>query len=116
MGDVMGSGDEWGRDPSVQMMRKVFNRMETAQDALLNRLSVSTFDPRLRPWREKALALFEPSWGRASRLGVGMDQETAAGIYMHCLAQVIRSEGLEIPTDALPENRELDMLLKEVMG
>ena len=112
----MGSTDKWGRDPSVQMMRKVFKRIETAQDAFLNRLSVSTFDPRLRPWREKALVLFERSWGRASRLGVGMDQEKAAGIYMHCLAQVIRSEGFEIPTDALPENREMDMLLKEVMG
>ena len=54
--------DEWGHDPSVQSMRRVFCFMEEAQQQLLRDLNISLFDQRLRRGREHALKLFEQAW------------------------------------------------------
>ena len=51
--------DEWGRDPSVQAMRKVFKGMEKSLEKILGQLDISPYDQRIRGWLEKALAKFE---------------------------------------------------------
>ena len=56
----MAVADDWGFDPSVRMMRRVYERIEMVQGELLKRLSISPFDPRLRRWREKARDYLEP--------------------------------------------------------
>ena len=35
--------DEWGKDPSVQIMRKVFKGMENAQHELLKPLDITSW-------------------------------------------------------------------------
>jgi hypothetical protein len=111
----MNDRDEWGKDPSVQIMRKVFKEMETAQHDLLSRLAISPYDPRVRKWREKSLALFEQAWEVASRIGIGMDEAMASTVYCQCLAKVIDSEGNEIPEGVVPKGKEVAWLFKEVL-
>jgi hypothetical protein len=111
----MNDSDEWGRDPSVQIMRKVFKAMEKAQHALLSRLDISPYDLRIRKWREQSLALFEEAWEVANRNGISMDEAMASAVYCHCLAKVIDSEGHEIPRDITPNGKEVAWLLKEVL-
>ena len=48
--------DEWGRDPSIKAMRRVFRAMEKSLDDLLEQLDISPFDHRIRSWLEQALA------------------------------------------------------------
>ena len=106
--------DEWGKDPSVQIMRKVFKRMEKAQHELLKRLDITSYDPRIRRWREQALALFERAWGVASRMGISTDEHTASLVYVHCLAKVLGAERINIPAGILPEAKSVEKIFKEV--
>jgi hypothetical protein len=106
--------DEWGRDPSVQAMRKVFKAMETSLEEILKRLDISPYDNRIREWLEKALAKFERSWSVAHQMGIPMDEETAPAVYARCFAKVIGSEGIEIPRGLLPQEKEAERLVHEV--
>ena len=106
--------DEWGKDPSVQIMRTVFNEMEKAQQTLLSQLDISPYDLRIRKWREKSLTLFEQAWGVANRIGISMDAPMASAVYVHLLAQTIASEGNEIPEGTVPEGKEIERLFKEM--
>ena len=74
----MADNDKWGKDPSVQMMRKVFGSMENAYWAFLKELQLSPFDLRLRKWQERALVIFERVWAYAVRRGSAMSEENAA--------------------------------------
>lgn len=107
--------DEWALDPSVRMMREVFGRIEVAQNEFLQRLSISPFDTRLRLWREIALKFFEKSWVQAAKHGIGLGEEKAATIYIHCLARAINIEGTEVALEALPKDEKIKMLLKEIL-
>jgi hypothetical protein len=111
----MNERDEWGNDPSVQIMRKVFKEMETAQHELLSQLDISPYDPRIRRWREKALALFEQAWGKANRIGISMDASMASAVYCQCLAKVIDSGGHEVPEGVVPKGKDVAWLFKEVL-
>jgi hypothetical protein len=62
--------DEWGRDPSVQAIRKIFKEMETCKNEILGRLGISPYDLRIRRWLEKALAIFEKAWEAANQMGI----------------------------------------------
>jgi len=112
----MANVDEWGRDPSVQFMRKVFKEMEKAQHELLKRLDIPPYDPRIRRWREKALALLERAWGVADRMGIAMDEHTASLIYIHCLAKVMSAERINIPSGILPDAKNVERIFKEVFS
>lgn len=107
--------DEWGRDPSVKAMRRIFKAMEKSLDDLLEQLNISPFDHRIKGWLEQALAKYERAWGEASRRGVTMDEKMAPAVYAHCLVKVIGSEGITIPESRLTVNkddeRELSTLL-----
>jgi hypothetical protein len=108
--------DEWGKDPSVQFMRKVFKGMEKAQHELLKRLDIIPYDLRIRRWRDQALALFERAWGVANRMGITMDEHTASAVYVHCLAKVMGAERINIPADILLEAKSVERIFKEVFS
>ena len=108
--------DHWGMDPSVQIMRKVFKGMEKAQHDLLKRLDIIPYDLRIRSWRGQALALFERTWGIANRMGVTMNEHTASAIYVHCLAKIMSSEGINIPQGLLPEAESVERIFEEVFS
>ncbi len=106
--------DEWGRDPSVQAIRKIFKEMETCKNEILGRLGISPYDLRIRRWLEKALAIFEKAWEAANQMGVSMDEKIAPVVYVHCLAKAMGSEGTEIPDGLLPEEKEAERLMREI--
>jgi hypothetical protein len=108
--------DEWGKDPSVQIMRKVFKEMEKAQHELLKRLDIIPYDLRIRRWRDQALALFERAWGVANRMGIVMDENTASAVYVHCLAKIMGAERINIPAGILPEAKSVERIFKEVFS
>ena len=108
--------DQWGKDPSVQIMRRVFKGMEKAQHELFKGLNIVPYDLRIRRWREQALALFERTWDIANRMRVTMDELTASSIYVHCLAKIVGSEGINIPAGILPEAQKELRVLKEVFS
>ena len=106
--------DEWGRDPSVRAMRKIFKAMEKSLDEILRRLDIAPYDQRIRRWQEKALAKFEKSWAVANQMGISMNDKIAPLVYTHCLAKVIGSEGIRISEDLLPEEKNIEGLIHEV--
>jgi hypothetical protein len=105
--------DEWGHDPSVQSMRRVFSLMEAAQEALLRHLNISPFDPRLRRSREQTLKLFEQAWPLAIGKGMTMSEKDAASLYLHCLARAFDSVGVEVPKELLPRDEKITRLLQK---
>lgn len=107
--------DEWGRDPSVQFMRKVFKAMEQSLEKIREKLSISPYDHRIRPWLEKTLEQFERSWAIASQLGITMDEKTASALYAACLVKVIGSAGIQIPEGLLAEHKAAESLIREVL-
>ena len=106
--------DEWGKDPSVQIMRRVFKGMEKAQHELLKRLDITPYDLRIRRWRDQALALFERACGVANRMGITIDEHTASAVYVHCLAKVMGAERINIPSGILPDAKSVERIFKEV--
>ena len=105
--------DDWGRDPQVRYMRRIFGNMEAAQKAFLERLHIAPSDERLRRMREAALHLLEQVWTTATRRGIAIQEDEFGSLYLHCFARLIQSGGLEIPPDALPANEKIVNLLKE---
>ncbi len=99
-----GMDDDWGRDPAVRSMRRVFGKMEETQKRLLSALSISPLDPRLRLWRKSALRLFERAWAGAVKEGVVMEEKRVADIYAFCFADIVGREDLTIPAEALPDD------------
>jgi len=106
-------GDEWGHDPSVQSLRRVFSYMEKAQHELLMHLNISLFDKKLRSVREQALELFEKTWSRAVRQGIIGNEKEAAPLYTQCLARALSSAGVIVPKDLLPRDEKIIRFLKE---
>lgn len=106
--------DDWGRDPSVRAMRRVFKEMEKSKNEVLEGLEISPFDLRIRGWLEKALPAFEKTWVVANQKGVAMDDERAALIYAHCFSKIIGTEGIEIPVGLVPEDKDTETLINEV--
>jgi hypothetical protein len=114
--DKMDNSDEWATDPSVRMMRKVFEKMESAQFAILADLNVSLFDERVRSWRERALIIFERLWSYAVRKGILIDENKAANIYLFSLTRVMSSDGMEIPKNLLPHQTDIPKLFDEALS
>ncbi len=98
----MNNSDDWGRDPSVRMMRRIFRRMETAQKLLLEGLNISPFDVRLRRWRERARELFEDALAKGARSGVIVDEDKACDVYINALSKIMSADGINIPKELLP--------------
>lgn len=107
--------DAFGRDPQVKYMRRVFARMEMAQDALLKQISMTPYDERLRRFREMALNLFEKMWTSAIHKNIVDNEEDAAALYLYCFSYVLSTRGITVPPQALPENRPIELFVKEVL-
>ena len=105
--------DEWGHDPSVQSMRRVFSFMEEAQEELLGHLNISPFDRRLRRVREQALKLFEQVWPLAVRKGIIMNEKDAAPLYLRCTARALNSAGVDVPSELLPGDEKIIHFLQK---
>lgn len=100
----MNRRDEWGRDPGVHAMREVFGLLESYQDRFLKQVGIDRYDPRLRGWRERAKRGFEQSWAKAAGSRIQLRQEQVAALYLQCLVDVMRADGVLIPNDALEAN------------
>lgn len=107
--------DDWGSDPTVLMMRRVFGEMERAQFEFLNRLGISALDQRLRTWRRPARILFEKVWAEANRTGLSVTDKRAGSIYLHCLASRMTRDGVDIPDGALPNDPEIEKAVGKVL-
>jgi hypothetical protein len=105
--------DRWDRDPSVQMMRRVFARMENLQAELIERLRLSPVDERLRRIRELARGLFEKAWPVARRRGVVNSEEEVATLYIHCLIKILEWERIEVPGEVFLSDPKLVHFLSE---
>jgi hypothetical protein len=106
--------DEWGREPSVRAMRRVFAAMEAAQKEFIRNLGLSPFDQRLRRWRERALGVFDVLWARAAGADVELSEEEAGALYVQCLGKTMTREGMDIPLEIFPQSEKLKKILKEV--
>ena len=107
--------DTFGHDPQVRYMRRVFAHIEKAQNILLEKIGMTRFDERLRRFREMALKLFEKTWGMAMQRGIVENEEDAAILYLYCLSYVLSTRGISMPSDALPEHKEIQKFTKEVL-
>ncbi|OGP64866.1 MAG: hypothetical protein A2170_07145 [Deltaproteobacteria bacterium RBG_13_53_10] len=103
--------DEWGRDPSVRNIRRLFASMETAQTELLDKLKLSPFDPRLRRAREEARALFERAWAEVASKRRAADEQEGCSLYLHCLVRSLRQSGIQIPDEAFTDQKRFERLL-----
>lgn len=107
--------DEWGKDPTVRMMRKVFRKMELAQGELLRDADISRWDPRLRRWREISRAAFDRAWANAARRGMELGEDQAGDLYADCLAATMVREGIE-PAPGHQSDDAIKRLVEEVFS
>lgn len=105
--------DQFGHDPSVRRLRRVFAAAEAGQNQLLDRLNIGRLDRRLGQWRKVALHLFERGWARATREGVHLEEEDVGHLYLFCLARALATRGIAVPGEALPANAAVARLLEE---
>ncbi len=107
--------DQFGRDPQVQHLRRVFAQIEMKQDELLQRLGVSPSDYRLRRVREATLMSFEKAWMLASRsVDRAMGEEDIAVLYLYCLARILAGNRITVPAGVLPRDEKIESVVKEV--
>ena len=111
----MDSRDAFGNDPQIQYMRRVFARMEKAQGVLLREINMAPYDERLRRLRDMALKLFEKMWATAMHKGIIENEEGAAILYLYCFSSVLSKEGISVPPHLLPEDRKIEVFVKEVL-
>jgi hypothetical protein len=107
--------NEFGRDPAVRAMRRVFASMENVSRKILQAAALPPFDRRLRLWREQALKSFELAWVRAGNRGLARDEGEAAALYALCLAGVLERAGVAVPAEVLPRNEALESIVKEIV-
>ena len=105
--------DEWGRDPQVKSLRRIFRAVEATQARLLEGLNIDRFDKRLGQWRKMALHLFEQNWATAARRGMHLEEADVADLYLYCLAKAVGTRGVVVPSGVLPINDTVARLLEE---
>ena len=84
--------DEFGEDPNVQMMRRIFQRMEKVQERLIANSGISPFDERLRAVRESVLRVFEQAWAERARLSVSLTEDDYARVYETCFLKILEQK------------------------
>ena len=82
-------------------MREVFGLTESYQGRFLEQVGIDRYDSRLRAWRERAKRGFEQSWAKVAGNRIQLRQEQVAALYLQCLVDVMRADGIWIPDDAL---------------
>ena len=106
--------DEWGYDPTVQWVRRLFGLMEKEQRAMLESLKVPPFDMRLGRVRKIALSMYEDACNRAGGGGRDRDESTLAALYRSCFIRALQQQGVGIPdgVTAVP-NDHADLVEKD---
>jgi len=113
----MNNADDWGSDPSIRDMRRIFSDMELAQKKLIEQLRISYHDIRLREVRENAKNLFEKIWYHADIRDLKLkDDNGAAEIYTHCLAWALKNSGIEVPEECFPNDKRLRSIFREILS
>jgi ribonuclease I len=84
--------DEFGEDPTVQRMRRVFKGMEKVQERLIESSGLSFFDERLRAVRESALRAFEQAWAQGAGHGVSLTENDYAHVYEACFLKILEQK------------------------
>jgi hypothetical protein len=107
--------DEFGRDPAVLRMRRVFSQMEKLQETMFQAVALPPLDRRLRVWREQALQLFEQAWTRAGRRDLAKTEEGAALLYAHCLARILERGRITVPATLLNRNEAFEQVIQEIL-
>ena len=111
---MSGNKDEWGRDSSVQRMRRLFSDFEKVQNSLLKEINISLFDSRLRNIRITTRDLFEKSYLLAASKGFPVDDSAKADLYRFSFLKSLRMAGVEIPKEILPKDQVFAELVNEV--
>ncbi len=104
--------DEWGRDPAVRQLRRIFAVIEAEQQGLLDRLGIDRLDARLGQWRKMTLHLFEKQWADSAQQGLRLEEKDVADLYLRCMAKVLGTRGIVVPADAMPANDRIDRLME----
>jgi hypothetical protein len=107
--------DEFGGDPNVRRMRRVFAWMERGQEALLKAAGLSPLDERLRCCRERARTAFEKAWACAAGRGLELTEADVGTLYVLCLARMLVGQGVPVPEHAIPKSKAAQRLLRELM-
>ena len=84
--------DEFGGDPAVQMMRRVFGEMEKVQWRWIEKSGLSPFDERLRGIRESVLRAFEQAWAQRAGQGVSLTENDYARVYEACFQKILEQK------------------------
>lgn len=106
--------DEWGRDPSIQRMRKIFSAMEELDRALIKSTDTSPFDTRLRAIRAMSLELFEKSYAHGLSKGVQPDNLFILELFRHCHVTSFTKHGITVHGQDGKENHKIADLIREV--
>ncbi|HOP85453.1 MAG TPA: hypothetical protein PKZ54_03115 [Syntrophorhabdaceae bacterium] len=106
--------DEWGKDPQVRFLRRVFSHMEEAQKGLLDKIGISLFDERLKRIRDGALTIFERAWAMALRKGMNLEEKDLVHLYIFSLAYVLERYKISVPQDILPSDEDIKKIVFEV--
>ncbi|SEM14390.1 hypothetical protein SAMN04489760_10553 [Syntrophus gentianae] len=104
--------DEFGHDPSIRRLRRVFSRMETVSKELIKSSGISPFDPRLRRWREAARELFERGWAKAAQRNLSLTEDEAGILYGFALQRLMMRDG--IPPENLVLSGRQDARILEI--
>lgn len=111
----MDNRDTFGRDPQIQYMRRVFARMEKAQDVLIKEINMTPYDEKLRRFRYMALNLFEKTWATALHKGIVENEEDTAILYLYCFSYALSTGGISVPPHTLPKDGKIEAFVKEVL-
>ena len=104
--------DEWGHNPQVRMMRRVFAAMENVQAEYLRSARLDPLDPGLRGVRDIALLVFERAWPiQAGRAEMTPEKEAGA-LYLSCLKYALRKTGLRVDDTDAREDERFDRLMR----
>ena len=106
--------DEWGHDPRVRQIRRIFRMMEKKQQELLRQIHLSPFDARLRVIRDTARHWFGQASALADVKGLSHDEDTSIDLYMHCFERALAQAGISVPAELLSSNQALVDLTMEV--
>ena len=94
--------DNFGHDPSVLAMRRIFASLEKAQGELLTGLNISRFDGRLRRVRDRSRLMFDKAWAAAAGRGLVRGEADAPVVYLHCMARRSVKWGWRSPIPSCP--------------
>lgn len=108
--------DEWGKDPEVRRIRKIFSGMEKMDATILKDAGLSPFDQRLRKARDLRRKLYEAVYGRALSKGRALKDPSPWVLFEQCQVAAFMECGLPVPETRQAARPEITALIREVLG